>query len=315
MPADILDHALQLRTSHQAFALATVVVALPPTSATPSARAIILPDGKLIGWIGGSCAQETVVSQALEALAQGEPRLVVLSPDQPSGRGKSRVVELPMTCASQGELQIYVEPFVPKAQLAVVGSSPVAVALARLGSLLDFEVLACDPAASEEAFPEADQLVTELRHLEARLTARSYVVVATIGQYDEDALRAALSTPASYVGLVASRRRLAAAVEYLRGRGLGTETLARVRRPEGLKAKTVLPAEIAFSVMAELLQVRREHAGLAVPAAKAAEPADQAVDPICGMAVSASQARYRIERDGQTYYFCCAGCQAKFEAA
>src|SRR5581483_10051432 len=135
----------------------------------------------------------------------------------------------------------------------------------------------------------------------ASLSERSLVVVATIGQYDEDAVAAALESHAAYVGLVASQRRLA-------------EGLARIRRPAGLPAKTVLPSEIAFSVMAELLEVRREHRGLASETAAAPEVAE-AVDPICGMTVSVAGARYTSQREGRTYYFCCAGCKSKFESA
>ena len=361
---DPLDEALRLRRERQPFALATVVAARPPASATPGARAIVLPDGRIQGWVGGHCAQPTVVRQALAALAEATPRLVVLSPDLPlvspadahgemsargaagdhagagghgeagghrhmgaqgeegahgemsahaeAGGGAPGVVRVPMRCAGQGELEIFVEPFLPRVALAIVGVSPVARALARLGTLLDFEVWACAPSADMEVFPEADRLVDGLEALRSHLTARHVVLVATIGEYDEEALQLALAGPAAYVGLIASERRFAAVVEELRARGVSEERVARLKRPKGLPGRALLPAEIAFSAMAELIEVRRRVAGLALE--EPAVPRAEATDPICGMTVDVATARYHAERDGQTYYFCSASCLAAFKA-
>ncbi len=144
------------------------------------------------------------------------------------------------------------------------------------------------------------------------MTERSFVVVATIGNYDEDAVQAALASPAAYVGVVASHKRSAAIRAALRARGVDDAQLARLQRPKGLPGATVLPAEIALSVLAELVEVRRQVIGRAV---EEAPPRAEATDPICGMTVDVATARYTSERDGQRYYFCCAGCQARFEAA
>ncbi len=314
MQRDVLAEVQRLRGERRPFALATVVAAKQPTSGIPGGRAIIRADATLDGWVGGHCAQPTIIRQGLESLADGLPRLVVLGPDAPAlikpGDG---VIPVTMTCAGQGELQIFVEPFLPKVELVVVGASPVARALARLGSLLDFEVWACDPDASMEAFPEADRLVESMDALAPQLTAHNYVVVATFGTYDEAALHAVLEGSASYVGLVASHKRLAAVQEYLREHGVSEEQLARIKRPQGLPGRMLQPSEIAFSVMAELLEVRRQRVGLALDEAPA--PRAEAIDPICGMTVDIATAHYKTERNGHTYYFCCAGCQAQFEAA
>ena len=324
MPRDILDEVQRLRQARHPFALATVVAAQQPASGTPGARAIVLPDGQVQGWIGGHCAQPTVIRQALASLAEGTARLVVITPnappegDHPSGGGAG-MVRVAMTCAGQGELHIFIEPFLPKAELVVVGASPVAQALARLGALLEFEVWACDDTASMETFAEADRLVPSLAALAPQLSLRSYVVVATIGAYDEAAAQTALESPASYVGLVASQRRFAAVRDYLLDRGLSAARVDQLKRPKGTRGQAVLPAEIAFSVMAELLEVRRQRVGLAVTEGdtRKAPPAPRATatDPICGMEVDIATAPYTAARDGQTYYFCCAGCQQRFEAA
>jgi xanthine dehydrogenase accessory factor len=311
---DILEEVQRLRAERRPFALATVVAASRPTSGTPGARAIITLDGKIEGWVGGHCAQPTVVRQALAALEDGQPRLVVLSPEaEGGGTGKAGVIPVPMTCAGQGELQIFVEPFLPKVELVVVGATPVARMLVRFGSLLDFEVWACDPDADKEAFPEADRLVESLEALKGQLSARSYVVVATLGAYDEAAIQSALEGKASYVGLIASPKRLAAIVESLQEQGVSAEQVQRLKRPQGLPGRALHPGEIAFSALAALLELRRQGVGLTLaepPAGRA-----EAIDPICGMRVDIATAVYKTERNGQRYYFCCAGCQAKFEAS
>jgi xanthine dehydrogenase accessory factor len=324
MRVDILMEVQRLRDERRPFALATVVAAHQPTSGTAGARAIILPDGQIEGWIGGHCARPTVVRQGLAALHDGTSRLVVISSQVPPGAdaadatsdAESGVVRMPMLCAGQGELQVFIEPFLPRIELVVIGDSPVARALVRLGAVLDFAVWACDPTADMEGFPDADRLVPDLEALKPLLSPRSYVVVATIGDYDEEAAQTALASRASYVGLVAGKKRFAAVTDYLKEQGLPPERLALLKRPKGLAGTALVPNEIAFSVLAELLEVRRQRVGLSD-----AEGLDlrgaraEAADPICGMTVDVATARHTSERDGQTYYFCCAGCKATFDAS
>jgi xanthine dehydrogenase accessory factor len=314
MQLDILDEAQRLRTERLPFALATVVAAQQPTSGIPGARAIILADGAIQGWIGGNCAQPTVIRQGLAALADGQPRLVVLRPDADLDAPETAgLVQVPMLCASGGELQIFVEPFIPKIQLAVVGVSPVAQALARLGSALDFDVWACDPGINMELFPGASRIIPDLAALRAQLSAHNYVIIATINTYDEEAITVALESDASYVGVVASRKRFTDLSSYLRKRGMPEEQVYRLKRPNGLPGAGLRPGEIAFSVMAELLEARRQNVGMA--STVAAAPRAEAVDPICGMTVDVATARYKSERNGATFYFCSAGCQATFDAS
>jgi len=313
MQLDILDEAQRLRTERRPFALATVVAAKQPTSGTPGARAIILADGAMEGWIGGNCAQPTVIRQGLAALADGLPRLVVLRPDAVlEAPATSGLVQVPMLCASGGELQIFVEPFIPKIELAVIGGSPVARALVSLGAVLDFDVWACDASVDMKSFPDANRLIPDLDALKAQLSIHNYVVVATINTYDEEAVKVALESDASYVGVVASRKRFSELHQYLQNQGQRGDQLARLKRPNGLPGAGLHPGEIAFSVMAELLEVRRQHIGM-VPVEAA--PRAEAIDPICGMTVDIATARYSSERNGQTFYFCSAGCQSSFEAS
>ncbi len=311
MREDILAQAQRLRAEGRPFALATVVAARQPTSGMPGARAIILPDGRLQGWVGGHCAQSVVTRQGLAALADGAARLVVLSPEihEPETH-RDGIVEAPMLCGSQGELQVFVEPFLPQPTLAVIGTSAVARALVRLAGALEFEVWACDPLAEMDTFPDANRLAPSLEALAPQLSERNYIIIATIGEYDETAALAALESSASYVGLVASNKRIAEIRAFLAERGVSAERVASLKRPQGLPGFTIKPEEIAFSVLAELIEARRQRLGLSAiePPARV-----EAVDPICGMTVDVATARFMSSRNGEAYYFCCAGCKTTFE--
>ena len=319
MRDDPLSQAVELRARRQSFVLATVVACRPPTAAYPGARAIIRPDGAFSGWVGGSCAQPIVVREALKAIEGGSPRLLRISPEPPpDDQREDGVLEFAMPCESQGALDIYIEPFLPQPELLVIGETPLAQALARAGSLLDFTVCVSDPAATQQLFPDADTLLTELDQVPQRISSDSYVVVATQGHYDEDALAAVLRSQAAYVGLVASKRRAEAVFAFLREQGIDAQAIERVRCPAGLSLGGVTPSEIALSIAAEMLQVRRQR--LAAPAAgreaqpsasAAAEPLE-ARDPVCGMTVEIATARHSSEHGGQHFYFCNPRCLDSF---
>ncbi len=214
-----------------------------------------------------------------------------------------------MTCASGGVLDIYIEPHLPRPQLVLVGDSPVVVALSQLASVLDFAV-------------------TQLNHpdlTQTEINERTAIVVATHGQYDEDALEHALRSSATYVGMVASHRRADECRSYLRTSGITEKQLAHLKAPAGLNIGAVTPEEIASSILAELVQVRRrshtasekhqpvlEEAHVHTP-----EPdisiVETAIDPVCGMTVEIADARHHITYDGREFYFCCPSCKRHFE--
>src|SRR5438874_882753 len=192
MTNDILEQADHLRRAGEPFALATVVRVTRPASARPGAKAIVWADGTISGWVGGSCAQPHAVREALAALGDGQPRLLCLvgvggrAPERAEG-----MIVQPMTCHSGGTIEIYIEPFVPRPRLLIVGQTPVAAALAQLGAMLSFEVTVVDPEARPEQFPVAHTLLTELNDIRPMLTPQTYVVVVTHGAYDHAALELA----------------------------------------------------------------------------------------------------------------------------
>jgi xanthine dehydrogenase accessory factor len=300
---DLLALALQLRDRGEPFVLATVVRCERPTSAKPGAKALIRADGSVTGWIGGACAEPTVVREALAALRDGQPRFVSLV-GQGSSRpgGQEGVLEYPMTCHSGGTLEIYVEPTLPRPQLVLVGHGPVLEALAALAGAAELTVVTVGTGATADTLARVP------------LTAQSFVVVATHGTGDEDALARALQADVRYVSLVASRKRAAAVVERLRQRGVPAERLGALKSPAGLDLGAVTPEEIAVSILAEIVQVRRSPKTIASDLAMAAPGAmAPARDPICGMLVDPATALHRSQTSDGPVYFCCPGCKDAYD--
>jgi xanthine dehydrogenase accessory factor len=320
----LFARAAELQAAGQPFAFATVVAVKRPTSARPGAHGIVHPDGSIEGWVGGSCAQPVVVREALRAIADGQPRLLRLSKDAPAeGRRADGVVDVVMTCHSGGTLEIAVEPVLPSPALWIAGTTPIAGALAALGAAAGFRVTVIDPVADAEAFPAAERVLPDgdLRRLDPG--SAPYVVVATQGQWDEEALAAALRRDAAYVGLVASPTRAVAVRAWLREEnGLADERLAALRAPAGLDLGAETPEEIALSILAELVQVRRGRAEFVaapgpatMPGAAPALAAGREIvtlDPVCGMTVDPAHARHLAEHDGTIYAFCSIGCRTRF---
>ena len=299
MSIDLLELAYLLGTRGEPFVMATVVRCEPPTSAKPGAKALITSGGKLTGWIGGSCAEPLVIKEALQALRDGQPRFIALVGEGGPGPGsREGVFEYAMPCHSGGTMEIYIEPALPKPQLLLVGQGPVVETLAKLGEAMDFNVVQPPPETFAERFPQ----------LSAPL--RAFIVVATHGTFDEEALAQALRSEAGYVSLVASRKRASAVIEALRSRGVPAEQLGRLKVPAGLDIGAVTPQEIAVSILAEIIQVSRSQ-----KAERASDRAGESEvrDPVCGMLVEIARAKDRSEVSGRPFYFCCARCKQAFD--
>lgn len=297
------------------FATAFVVRAEKPTSAKPGDKAIVTADGVMHGWIGGSCAQPSVIRESLKAMADGEARFIRLTPNPKEQIPREGLLDLPMTCFSGGTLEIYIEPQLPAPRLMVIGSLPIAQALARLGKVMNYKVIAVDPDTKGASTPDADEVVTDLNQISAKITPLTYVVVASHGNYDEVALEHALRSKAAYVALVTSKTRAATVVEYLEARGLSQAEIARLKYPAGLNIRAMQGDEIALSIMAEIVQKRRHAEAIDVQALIPAGETEvkEALDPVCGMAVEIQGAKHTYAYNGQTYYFCCPGCRQSFK--
>jgi xanthine dehydrogenase accessory factor len=317
---EFFTKAHELTQRGEPFATATVVRAEKPTSGKPGDKAIITADGALHGWIGGSCAQPTVIREAQRALRDGASRLIRLSTDPASQPPREGLLDVAMTCFSGGTLEIYIEPQQPRPRLLIVGQLPLARALAQLAKAMSYHVIIADVEASGASPPPyADALISDLSALAVQITAQTYVVVATHGQFDELALEQALAADPPYVGLVASRRRAESVREYLATQGVPAERLARLVAPAGLDLRARRGDEIALSIMAEIVQRRNtrqtlaiddQAPSMAIPRAEAAPLI--AIDPVCQMEVAIVTALHTHAHAGTTYYFCCPGCKGRF---
>jgi len=261
---DILDTISTRTAAGEPFALATVVRTVAATAAKAGAKAVILPDGTISeGWIGGGCARAAVLKAARDALADGRPRLVSVQPpdalDQQGVKGGDEQAGVRFAtnmCPSQGSMDIFIEPVLPRPQVVICGSSPVAVAVAGLARRAGFAVTVCAPAAEQAAFGEADKRIEGFALPVDEAGAR-YVVVSTQGRGDEAALLAALAVDVDYVAFVGSRRKAETLKATLAQRGVAAERLAKLKAPAGLDLGAITPDEIAISIVAEIVAVRR----------------------------------------------------------
>ncbi len=278
--ADVLVEAARLSEAGEQYVLATVVSVRRPASAKRGDRALIRADGKLVGWVGGACSEPAVVREALCAIADGETRLLRICPPGATTGGED-VVIAESSCASEGSVDVLIEPQLPVPLVAVVGESPAANALRQLVAGIGWRVTD-DLAAGADA-----------------------VVLATMGRGDEDGLDTALASSAGYVGLVASSRRAGVVLAQLRERGIDEDALARIRSPAGLDLGPLPQPEIAVAVLAELVAWRH---------ARTASPSEllEAVDPVCGMTVAVGPHTPQTEHGGMKYWFCCPACRSRF---
>ncbi|MCB1417618.1 MAG: XdhC family protein [Notoacmeibacter sp.] len=262
--ADILDLMNDYKTRGEPFALATVVRTVSVTAAKAGAKALILADGTITeGWIGGGCARGAVLKAAREALADGQSRLVSIQPgDQLSehrvkaGETRDGVVYARNHCPSQGTMDVFVEPVLPRPNLLICGASPVAVALADLARRMGFFITVCAPAAEHASFGEADRLIDGYA-VPADGSERDFVVIATQGRGDSAALKAAVEAPSRYLAFVGSRKKAAALKADLIENGIPPARLETIHAPAGLDIGAITPDEIAFSIVAEMIELRR----------------------------------------------------------
>jgi xanthine dehydrogenase accessory factor len=282
----VTDTAAALTRSREPFVQATVVRAQKPTSAHAGDTALVRADGSIDGFVGGTCAEASVREYGLMTLSTNQPLLLRIVPGEVAGESEEGAVTVANPCLSGGSVEIFLEPRVPAPRMLVVGDSPVAEALVDLGIPLGFAV---ELVGGENAQPASDDAA---------------LVVASHGRGEEPALTAALRLGVPYVGLIASRIRGAAVLASLE---VTDEQRSRVHSPAGLDIGGRTAAEIALSVLAELVAERRaavRHAPAAVPAS--------AVDPVCGMTVAAVDSSPHVTIDGTTTWFCCAGCRTTF---
>lgn len=312
MNQHILKLAADLHRRHRPFVLATVVWARAPSSGKPGGTALIEGDGTIHGWIGGACAEPSVLREARRVLNDGESRLMYLGPaEELDGAQRHGVIAVPIACASEGSLEIFMEPVLPQPHLVVFGKSPAVNTLAKVATGLEWQVTIVGDDDAEGVPADVTALPLS-RWSEVVVDENTPIVVATQGHFDEPALELALASPAPYIGLVSSRTRAETVLGYLRDQGHDDAALARIEAPAGLDLGRVEHREIAVAIMARLVQSKAAGAFQPTKSAEAAE-AETAIDPVCGMEVDVATAKFSVEHGGAMVYFCCPACLKAFE--
>ncbi len=284
--------AQDLRAERSPFVVATVVRAQRPASVEPGTAGIVLEDGTIEGFIGGVCAQHSVRLYSLTAIESGAPLLLRIDPDGPEEAvPEEGAVTVRNTCLSGGAIEVFLEPVLPAPRVLVAGGSPIAAALQTIGVELGLDVAAAHDVKDAVLTPAAGDLA---------------LVVAAHGQDEIPILRAALEAGVPYVGLVASPKRGAAVVGELRAEGVAEEALARLETPAGIDIGARTLPEVALTILARIIEVRRSDEAPRKAAATA-------LDPICGMTVTVDADTPSLEHDGGTVHFCSAGCRRQFE--
>jgi len=309
----VSPRALELAGQGTAFVIATVVRAQRPTSVQAGNVALVLGDGTIEGFVGGVCVQQSVRVYSLKAIETGEAVLLRVLPDGSVGEddgddhevsSEEGAVTVQNTCLSGGAIEVFLEPVLPAPRVLVVGDTPIAAAVLSLGPELGLDLVAVEGG---EPDPSPGDLA---------------LVVASHGRDELHTLRRALETDVPYIGLVASPKRGAGVIAELRADGVPEEHLERIDVPAGIDIGARTPAEIALSILANIVAVRHGKRGaasdhvtvLAAASAPSSTPPKIAVDPICGMTVAVVAGTPSVQYDGETVYFCCEGCAAKFEA-
>ena len=263
-PVEVMDLVAQLKAKEQSFVLATVVRTVSVTAAKAGAKAVIGPDGTIVaGWIGGGCARGAVLKAAREALADGQPRMVSVQPENllaelgvAAGEAREGVRFAKNMCPSNGTMDIFVEPMLPHPALVILGASPVAMSLATQARVLGYHVTVAAPGTDLSAPPDADVVIDGFQPRSLGGGQR-FVVVSTQGKGDEAALKAAAGIEAAYHAFVGSRRKMTTLREKLIGEGVPREVIDRIKAPAGLDLGAITPEEIAMSILAEITVARR----------------------------------------------------------
>lgn len=261
---NILELVNGLQARGESFAVATVVRTVAATAAKAGAKALISSNGAISGgWVGGGCARAAVLQAAAACIADGQPRLLSVQPEDVllthgvrAGEAREGIQFARNACPSLGTMDIFIEPYLPRPHLAVYGASPVAVAVAELATRMGFSVTVAAPTVEHEKFTPVDHITDDIS-LGGASNRVAYIVVATQGAGDLAALTAAMNTDATYIAFVASRKKADTLKEKLASSGISRNRLASLHAPAGLNIGAITPDEIAFSIVGELIKLRR----------------------------------------------------------
>jgi xanthine dehydrogenase accessory factor len=298
------------------FAMVQVVGRQAPSSSKLGDKAIVKKNGRMEGWIGGGCVQGIVLKESADAIASGKPRLVRIGKELQHHQKQEGVMEYRMTCQSEGQVEIYIEPVLPRPHLMVIGKSEIAKALVKLGKAMDFKVTGVCEGANLQTYDKVDELITQLDLSRVDTSRLSFIVVATQGDRDEESLLQALKKESSYVGFISSRKKAGTMSNYLLDAGVDPASLDRLHTPAGIDINAKKPDEVAVSIMAEIIRVKN-NLDLSIPTESSSVLEEEApsyyINPVCGVPVDMKHPKHVMQYGKETVYFCCDGCKIKFE--
>jgi xanthine dehydrogenase accessory factor len=253
---DIYQEIVRVKEKGEEAALVTIVSATGSTPREEGTKMLVKPDGSILGTIGGGNLEAQVIEEAIKVIKQGKPKRLHMS------LTAKEAEEAGMICG--GDLEVFIEPILTPSTLYIFGGGHVSLPLAKMGKLLGFKIAVIDDRvefASTDRFPEADILLAEeftSSFPKLKIDKSSYIVIVTRGhQHDELVLEWAVGTPAKYIGMIGSQTKVKTIFSHLLAKGVSKEKLDRVHSPIGLAIGAQTPEEIAVSILAEIIKVRR----------------------------------------------------------
>lgn len=317
MHSAFIDKINEYSNSDEAYAVAIIVRRKIPSSGKPGDKAIITADGHIHGWIGGGCTRGIVLKEALLSIKERKPRFVSISPSKTAGTDEHTKIYA-MTCQSGGEVEVYIEPVLPKPQLVIFGTSHIAKSLAKVAKAIDYQVDIVMSFADKNVFPEADSIVS-IKELDlSQIRPSAYLVVCTQGEGDAVALQKALSIGSSYLSFVASRKKAQAIYTEIRGMGATFDQLKTIKTPAGIDIGAKEAGEVAISIIAEIIKHRKQADDASTSTQEKKDVIvlkndDFFINPVCNIPVQKSTAKHIINYKEKDYYFCCDGCKVSFD--
>jgi len=315
MRNEVLEKMVALQRSNIPFAHASIARRTAPSSGKPGDHALITSDGKIHGWIGGGCTRGIVLKEALLSLQDHKSRYVSINNNpQPTTFSNTKVYS--MTCQSGGEVEVYIEPVLPKPQLVIFGSSHIGMAICKVAKSMDYRVTAVMSSADQTVYPSADDVISTSEYEASESTKGSYAIVCTQGEGDVPALLKALEMDTEYIAFVASRMKAQSIFTDLRKHSITFDQLKKIKTPAGIDIGGKLAEEVAISILAEIIQHFRsdDASGQDKSEVLSAMPNDDFyINPVCKIPIQKSTAKYVLQHNGESVYFCCDGCKVSFE--
>jgi len=312
-----IETVQELKKKNEPFALAVVVRRDAPSSGKVGDKALIRRSGQLEGWIGGGCVSGIVLKEALDAIRSGKARLVRIGKHLVDSQIQEGVMEYKMTCQSEGTVEVFIEPVLPQPHLVVIGKSEIAKSLVRIAMATGYRITGVGQDANLKTYDKVDELITHYDLSGMKTSPASFIVIATQGENDEKALLESLKKDCSYIGFVASRKKMAAMSSYLIDAGVDPQKVERIHSPAGIDINAKLPDEVAISILAQIIQVKNSLdvvVSFDQPGTTGGETAPSFyINPVCGIPIDMNNPKHIIDYKGEKVYFCCDGCKVKFE--